>query len=191
MKKKIEIVLLSILLLSIVGCVGNSKEENIIDADMSYYADGIITEKSYKEIESRFGLFPSSIYIDDDYTKIGWVYEGGTFLCSCENDKNQPFLFDDKGQEFHYYDDSLDVMNESYASLYFGELEKVTDNVYSVRGEFCPYYENLNRDITVVDDIDFYLVFDDEKMFVIFEKVTSGELDAAKFDSYFIKMGEY
>lgn len=184
MKKLISMLLTTILLLNFVGC-----EEKRIDTDMKYYADGLITEKSYKEIEARFGLFPSSIYIDDDYTKIGWIFEGGVFGCACEDDPTQTFRFNKEGQEFHFYDSSLEIMRQEYATLYYGSLEHVDDGVYSVRGEFCPYYEELNKTINVVKNVDFYLVFDEEKMFIIFEEITEEELSGLNFDSYFIKVG--
>lgn len=188
--KKIVITLLVLLLSACSSVPKNDTTVDIVDTDdiqesLKYYAD-VITEKSYKEIEKKFGVIPSMIYIDSNYEKMGWIFEGGMFGCSCEDNPDQTFWFDDKNQTFYYYDDGLDVMGEMHASLYFGEMTLISEGVYKVQGEFCPSYEEANRELELADNIDFYVVLKDDTMSIVLDDLTLSELENYESDSYYI-----
>lgn len=191
--KKIVIALL-VLLLSACSSVTKNDGSDVMGTDdiqisLRYYAD-TVTEKSYKEIEKKFGLFPSMIYIDSNYKKIGWIFEGGMFGCLCEDDSNQSFLFNDKNQTFYYYDDGLGVMREMYASLYFGEMTLISEGVYEVQGEFCPSYEVANKGLELANNVDFYVVVKADTMSIVLEDLTLTELENYVSDSYYMLVSQ-
>ena len=110
-------------------------------------------------LEDRFSYSPTTIDIiisnDDKY--IGFIYEYGIDTLTAED-------FDAIVER--------DVFGNRY--LYYGELTKISDeeihsfNIYQSKGSFIPSWKEFER--TVSDDIDFYVIQEDEYLSISFSE---------------------
>lgn len=142
--------------------------DQVTSKELIYYSLDEYNELTLTIIE-RFGVEPHWITITPDYSQIGWGADIGS-----SNSKED--------HEFKKYtsDDRL------FASLYFGELTQLSDNVYSVKGEVMP--SQKDKQISISDTVDYYLIFDENRLYFVFEENNLAELTNYKSDTYFTKI---
>lgn len=191
-KKMRKILLYFILFIFCVGCSRNTmespaqtisptenhitdpKETPVILPDNKFdycYSYLSITEQQKKDILTYFNMVPSVVLIDKNYSKVGWIFEGGTYVGDNFDDPEATFYFE--------YNSTIS------ATLYFGKLNKIADNIYSADGTFASHYSE-NEDL-IDEGIDFYVVFskDKSKIKIILKKSSLDELVNIEFDSYY------
>lgn len=167
------------------------KNDNIIDSEVNNefdlrYGTVLETEAIQGELEKRFGIYPSAIYVDNEFKKIGWVFEGFRGWCVC--DENNAFKFDELSQGFTYYDAGLKKSYQEYATLYFGEMSKIYEGVYSVDGTFCPTSELKNQYKEVRENVDFFVIIKDDMLTILLDDLSESDfLNDIVFSSYFLK----
>ena len=141
--------------------------DQVTSEELIYYSIDEYNELILSIIE-KFGVEPHWITITPDYSQIGWGADVGS-----SNSKED--------HEFKKYtaDDRL------FASLYFGELTQLSENVYSVKGDVIP--SQKNKQMSISDSVDYYLIFDENKLYFVFEEINLTELTNYKSNTYFTK----
>lgn len=141
--------------------------DQVISKELIYYSLEEYNELILTIIE-RFGVEPHWITITPDYSQIGWGADIGS-----SNSKED--------HEFKKYtsDDRL------FASLYFGELTQLSENVYSVKGEVIP--SQKDKQMSISDTVDYYLIFDENRLYFVFDETTLTDLIHYQSDTFFTR----
>lgn len=130
------------------------------------YASITETQTLIREIKDKFLFYPTDLCIDWEAMTIRWVAD-----CGIGIDYD---LFTDEDQAGFV---KLD------RSIYKGELTEVAENIYSSKGEFLPTM--LTKNTPLSDDIDFYIIIDDRKAYLILEPISLEDLIVYTSDSYY------
>ena len=162
--------------------IENSNDEELMPiyippttASIEYSYSGRYGQELRDVLENAFTLYPSAIFVDSDFSRIGWVYEGYKFSDKEDIDSR----FDEEAQLFDFGSSKL------AATLYYGELTKLSDNIYSANGQFMPSrkkYENY-----ISESVDFYVLVDEYKLTLITEDLTLEELDNYAITTYYVE----
>lgn len=114
-----------------------------------------------KEIDKNYKYHPTYITILNNYENIAWGYEGEIVNPS---------------------DEDLEVLKSSglgsweYGKyIHYGTLTKIKENIFSVKGSYLPSAESLGGPISA--DIDYYLVFDNNNLYIILDKMSLEEIN--------------
>ena len=168
---KEKIIALIILLMTAMGC---SKEDaSLVDNNevLDCFCYEYDSKDSFYAIKEIYGVAPSGVFIDNKKTKIGWTLDSGVGNC----DGN---IFDGEGQEFWSNDEKI------YSTLYFGKLTKIEDNIYKSDGDFCKRYDDSENYLG--ESIDFYIIFEDKKIYFVTEQISLDEMKNYKSDYYYL-----
>ena len=149
----------------------NIDNQNIIDSTnkqkMSYSCNNIDKQFNLLNIE-----YPHVIdtFIGEDNNYLGFIY-----LNECSD------------EEYEYIKTATHRNAEGTPYLYYGYMNHIKDNLYAVDGNYLFPTWNEHENI-VAEDIDFYVYFEDDKLYFIFDYIE--DLDNFKdyidFDHYAI-----
>ena len=142
--------------------------DQVITEEVIYYSLDEYNELTLTIIE-RFGVEPHWIAITPDYSQIGWGADIGS-----SNSKED--------YEFKKYTSD----GRLFASLYFGELTQLSEKVYSVKGDVIP--SQKQKQISISDTVDYYLIFDDNRLYFVFDETNPSGFDNYQSDAYFTKV---
>lgn len=108
-----------------------------------------------------------SLFIGDEKDEIGFIYEYGLELTSEDYDADMP----------------KDKHGSTY--LYYGKLKYVEENIYTSTGYAIPSWDDVIKN-NVKDGIDFYIVLNEDKFYIIFEDLSLEELKNYRGERYYI-----
>lgn len=128
------------------------------------------------ELEKYFKYVPSTVSIEITGSKkeIGFIYE------YCINDIPNEFYFNEK------LDLKKDRFGNSY--YYYGELTKISDenvaefSVYESKGSFISPWKDQERQVS--DEVDFYVILDDEKLYISFSEEFAKSVESLENVNY-------
>ena len=107
-----------------------------------------------------------SLFIGENYDEIGFIYEYGLDLTNEDIDADMP----------------KDKYGNKY--LYFGKLKYCEENIYSGSGEVIPSWNILL--CNVKENVDFYVVLNNDKFYLVFEDLPLEKLQNYTSDQYYI-----
>lgn len=174
--KKVIVLCLCVFLF---GCINPSLETNQIqktpensftlgtkETEIDYATLIPETNKISEEIKTRYLYFPTDICIDYSTMTVRWVADCG------------------RGINFDLYtDEDQKCFVKLNRSIYKGNLTEIAENSYSSKGEFMPTMLSVNHPIS--DEVDFYIVVDGNKLYVILEEMETSELLNYRADTYY------
>lgn len=169
MKKLLNLLLIAFILF---GCstTNNTNTDNEEKADNLMveslqldYALGSLELK--QQIKEKYIYYPTDLLINLEENYIRWVADCG------------------QGIDFDIYTDEDQEVYLKIHSIYKGELTEIGENIYSCKGEFMPTM--LTNNPTISEDVDFYLVLEGIKAFLIFEETNIKELRFYTSDYYY------
>lgn len=137
---------------------------NYIEPPLEYI--GIYdTDELGKEFITRYGFYPSQILLFENNTlSINMQFHGGTDLSFSDEDFN------------------LGESPSGGKYFYKGVLTKLNNNVYSSKGEFIsPIQEKAEF---VSNEIDFFLIFKEDRLFFVFEDMNMNDLLSYESSSF-------
>lgn len=138
------------------------------------------TAKEYfggKRLEKQFEMIglpaPSSInlFIGETEDYIGFTYQFGYNLTE-EDLKIKDTLICDEFKNIY---------------IYYGQIKKLSENIYSCNGNYIPslkQYENI-----IAEDIDFYIIEKNDKLYLIYDDLSLDDLQNYISDSYAVFHG--
>lgn len=132
-----------------------------------YYSTKPETSDLQLDIREKYLFYPTDICINFTNLTVRWVSDAGTgidFNVFTDNDQNK-FV-------------------ELEGSIYQGKLTKLSENIYSSKGEFLPSMLTDSKPIS--DSVDFYLIIQDNKALIVLEEMTLEELQEYDSNSYFV-----
>ena len=174
--KKIGVIILIALLAS---CSNNSQKNNVIqptaesavvigvkEEEIDYATLIPETKKLSEEIKEKYLFYPTDICIDYSAMTLRWIADCGI------------------GIDFDLYTElDQEYFVKLERSIYKGKLTKIAENCFSSKGEFMPTMLSVNKPIS--DEVDFYIVVEDNKLFVILDAIDQDELVDYQSDSYY------
>ena len=119
-----------------------------------------------EQFENHLIMFPSAILILNNYKNIGFIYEFGWKMTI--DDLHFDYIKDEYGNSF----------------IYYGELIEVYTDIYSSKGYIAPSLSKKYKPISY--GIDFYIKFEDNKLYFIFEDLSLDELVNYHSDSLYM-----
>lgn len=133
------------------------------------FFSGYHCEQINELLEERFKYHPTTVVISKDGASIAWMFEG------C--------LLDTTDSDTKILADVTLGRNEHGKYIYLGELIPVEDNVYAAKGTFLPSAEAVKEPIS--SEVDFYVVFKEDKLYLITDSLETDELKNYSSDGYF------
>lgn len=137
--------------------------------DLLFFSSYTKTSTFHEMIKNQFKFDLTTLVITKDFSSVAWMFEGS--LNDLSSDDVEALTNCSLGK------------NDHGKYIYVGELTELTDNVFSAKGSFLPSAELVKKPIS--DNIDFYLVFSDSKIYMCTENLLIDELINYQSDSYF------
>ena len=119
-------------------------------------------DEHVEELFSSLNMYSPSgvdLFIGENHDYIGFKYQNGITLP------------DNSYEELR----STPESKFGVPYLYYGKLTRLSENVYSSQGNYLSAWKYW--DLTVSDDIDFYIVENDEKYYICFENLSLEDLE--------------
>lgn len=140
---------------------------NLYNDIEGYYSAKPETSELQSKIQEKYLFYPTDICINFDNLSVRWVSDAGI------------------GIDFEVFtDDDQNKFVELERSIYQGKLTKLSENIYSSKGEFLP--SMLTDSQPISDSVDFYLIIQDHKALIVLEEMTLDELKEYTSNSYYV-----
>lgn len=141
------------LLLVLCGC-HNNETPNFLSAK-EYWTNYELREQ-FETIGFQCGSI--HLFIGENNNQIGMIFEGGSLTKEDLISHDYQFECDEHGNIY----------------IYYGKMNKVAENIYSCNGNYTSYYKRAKNLIS--EDIDFYIIEKEERLYFIFEDLSLEEL---------------
>ncbi len=151
-----------------VGTMEEAQEKNEIDVEDKNIIKCIpcLSIEFTEYFANHLIILPSTINILNNYKNIGFIFEFGWKMTN--DDLHFDYIKDEYGNSYVYY----------------GELIEVYTDIYSSKGYIAPSLSKKYKPIS--DEIDFYIKFEGDKLYFIFEDLSLDELVNYHSDSLYM-----
>lgn len=140
--------------LFLCGCKNN---ETLNPLSAKTYWTSYELREQFEKVGFQCGSI--NLFIGENNDQIGMIFEGGSLTEEDLISHDYQFKSDEHGNVYVYY----------------GKLNKISENIYSCNGSYLTYYKRAEDLIT--EDIDFYIIEKEDKLYFIFEDLSLEELE--------------